>query len=175
MKLLTWLDQHLEEYLLIVLMGIMLTAISLQVFMRYVMENSLMWSEEVARYTFIWLVYIAISYGVKQQRHISVDALQLVLKQRGKHVLAIIANGFFLLFALLMLVYGTKNAVALLTYGQSTPATQIPMGLVYLAAPVGMGLTAIRLIQQLIYLFQHPDKVETSLEASINEGEEARQ
>jgi TRAP-type C4-dicarboxylate transport system permease small subunit len=38
----------------------------------------------------------------------------------------------------------------LLTFGQKSPANQIPMGYVYMAAPVGMGLTAIRLIQNLI-------------------------
>ena len=38
----------------------------------------------------------------------------------------------------------------LLGFGQKSPALQIPMGLVYMSAPIGMGLTLIRLIQNLI-------------------------
>ncbi|MBU8906956.1 TRAP transporter small permease, partial [Desertibacillus haloalkaliphilus] len=41
-------------------------------------------------------------------------------------------------------------AEQLLGWGQQSPALKIPMGLVYMATPIGMGLTAIRIIQQLI-------------------------
>ncbi|GAK07064.1 TRAP-type C4-dicarboxylate transport system, small permease component [Geomicrobium sp. JCM 19038] len=37
-----------------------------------------------------------------------------------------------------------------MSYGQSSPSLQIPMGIIYLAAPIGMGLTSIRLLQQMI-------------------------
>ena len=46
--------------------------------------------------------------------------------------------------------YGYDIASKLLAFGQKSPALQIPMGLVYMATPVGMGLTLIQLIQNLI-------------------------
>jgi TRAP-type C4-dicarboxylate transport system permease small subunit len=38
----------------------------------------------------------------------------------------------------------------LLTWGQLSPALSLPIGFVYLAGPIGMGLTSIRLIQQIV-------------------------
>lgn len=153
MKVIKWLDAHLEEVCLVILSAIMVVIIFLQVFMRYVMENSLSWSEELARYCFIWLVYIGISYGVKKERHIKVDVLLLFFKNKGKTVLYIISNLLFLVFAIIIMIYGYGIAEKILQFGQTSPAIHIPMGLVYLATPVGMALTSIRLIQNLFKLF----------------------
>ncbi len=150
MKALKWIDEHLEEVFLVLFSIIMVTVIAMQVFMRYIMGSSLAWSEELARYCFIWLVYLGISYGVKKQRHIKVDVMLLLLKDRAKIVLNILANLLFLGFAIFVMFYGYDIAQKLLTWGQKSPALQIPMGLVYLATPIGMGLTAIRIVQQLI-------------------------
>ena len=150
MRVLHWLDEHAEETLLIIFSSIMVFIISLQVFMRHVLGDSLAWSEELARFSFIWLVYIGISYGVKKQRHIKVDVLLLLFKKKGKIILNMIANIIFIGFALVIIYYGQHIALRILELGQQSPGLQIPMGLVYLATPVGMGLTVIRLIQQII-------------------------
>ncbi|HSJ36579.1 MAG TPA: TRAP transporter small permease [Planococcus sp. (in: firmicutes)] len=149
MKILHWLDRHIEEVLLVLFSAVMVAVIFLQVVMRQ-FDSSLSWSEELARYSFIWLVYIGISYGVKKDRHIKVDVLLLVLKNKGKIILTIIANLLFMAFAIFVIRYGFDIAMQLLNFGQKSPANQIPMGLIYLAAPVGMGLTLIRLVQNLI-------------------------
>lgn len=149
MKILRWLDRHIEETLLIIFSTIMVAVIFLQVVMRQ-FDNSLSWSEELARYSFIWLVYIGISYGVKKDRHIKVDVVLLLLKDKGKIILSIISNLLVLFFALFVIRYGYDIASQLLGFGQKSPANQIPMGLVYMATPIGMGLTVIRLIQKLI-------------------------
>jgi len=154
MKVIKWFDDHTEEVILVIFSVIMVAVIFLQVIMRYVFDSSLSWSEELARYCFIWLVYVGISYGVKKQRHIKVDAILLLFKDRGKLVFSIISNILFLFFCLFVIKYGTDIAVKLLDWGQKSPANQIPMGLVYLAAPIGMGLTAIRIIQNLIKQFR---------------------
>jgi TRAP-type C4-dicarboxylate transport system permease small subunit len=154
MRVLKWLDKHIEEVFLVIFSVVMVTAIFMQVFMRYVLGSSLAWSEELARYCFIWLVYLGISYGVKKQRHIKVDIVLILLKDKWKIVLNIIANLIFLAFAVFVIIYGYSIADRLLSFGQTSPALQLPMGLVYLATPVGMGLTAFRLIQQLIQLIR---------------------
>lgn len=154
MKVLKWLDEHTEEVILVIFSAIMVAVIFLQVIMRYVFDNSLSWSEELARYCFIWLVYIGISYGVKKQRHIKVDVVLLLLKERGRLIFMILSNLLFLFFCLFVIRYGYGIAMQILDWGQKSPANQIPMGIVYLAAPIGMGLTAIRLIQNLIKQFK---------------------
>lgn len=150
MKALKWVDDNVEVVLLVILSSTMVILIFAQVFMRYVMQNSLSWSEELARYCFIWIVYVGISYGVKKQRHIKVDVLLLLFKDKGKLIFNIVSNLLFLTFAIFVVIYGWDISAKLLAWGQKSPANQIPVGLIYLAAPVGMALTSIRLIQNLI-------------------------
>jgi TRAP-type C4-dicarboxylate transport system permease small subunit len=151
MKLVKWLDEHFEELFLCLFSSIMVIVIGLQVFMRYVLQDSLSWSEELARYCFIWLVYMGISLGAKKKRHMSVDVVSLAFKDKGKIILSMIGNLLFLAFALFVSINGYQVTMKLLTWGQSSPALNIPVGLVYLAGPIGMGLTAIRLLQQLFH------------------------
>ncbi|MGO4887468.1 TRAP transporter small permease [Anaerobacillus sp. MEB173] len=154
MRVLRFFDDHTEEILLFILSTIMVSVIFLQVFMRYVIGSSLSWSEELARYCFIWLVYIGISYGVKKQRHIKVDLVLLLFKDKGRIIFNIVANLLFLAFAIIVIYYGYGIAERLLEWGQKSPANQIPMGYVYMAAPIGMALTSIRIIQNLFRQFK---------------------
>ena len=43
--------------------------IFIQVVCRYVFQNSLTWSEEMARYMFVWLVYFSVSYTARRKTH----------------------------------------------------------------------------------------------------------
>lgn len=149
MKIIKWLDDNLERTILFVLLLVMSIVIVLQVFMRYVMQNSLTWSEELARFCFVWLVYIGISYGVKKAKHIRVEALLAVLGRKGKYVINMVAHILFLVFAVYCVYYGFSIYELISTSGQNAPSLGIPMSIMYLGMPVGMVLTCIRLIQRM--------------------------
>ncbi|MGG3914976.1 TRAP transporter small permease [Rossellomorea vietnamensis] len=174
LRSLKWLDENLEKYILFFLTLVMVVVVFIQVFMRYVMENSLSWSEELARYCFIWLIYIGISYAVKHKRHISVDAALLLFKDKMKIVISIISNILFLIFCVYVVIYGYGIASQLLAFGQTTPALQIPTGVVYLAPPVGMALAGVRLIQNIINdirtfkTFDNSNKVSKGVDEKVN-------
>lgn len=151
MRIIKWLDNNIERVTLLILLAVMTIVTVLQVFMRYVMENSLSWSEELARFCFIWLVYIGISYGVKRAKHVRVEAILSVLKRRGKFVINLIANVLFLYFAIYATYYGFSIMNSIQATGQTAPALGIPMSIMYLGMPIGMLLTIIRLVQRIIY------------------------
>ncbi|WP_054710225.1 TRAP transporter small permease [Bacillus sp. JCM 19041] len=155
MKVVRYLDRYLEEFILVAILGVMVLSISAQVLMRFLFGSSIGWSEELARYCFIWLVFIGVSYGVKKQRHIKIDAILLLFNEKGKVVLNMIVNLLFFSFAVFLIVYGGAIAIQILQWGQTTPALELKMGVVYLAAPVGMLLTCIRIGQQFIKQIQY--------------------
>lgn len=146
MVLLKWLNRYLEEYTLVILSIFTVVVIFTQVVMRYVFSNSLPWSEEIARYAFVWMVYIGVSYGVKKNKHLSVDVFSELLDYNGKIIIGIIANILFLIFALVITYFG-MDIVARIT--RESAAMRLPMGWVYAAPLIGMILTSVRLIQNI--------------------------
>jgi TRAP-type C4-dicarboxylate transport system permease small subunit len=57
----------------IVLLGVIVTAISVQVFTRYALGQPIAWVEESATYAFIWMVFVGASVGLKSGRHIVIE------------------------------------------------------------------------------------------------------
>ena len=53
-KAIHWLDEYLEEFLMVVFLIAMTLIMGIQVFSRYILGVSLSWSEEITRYLFIW-------------------------------------------------------------------------------------------------------------------------
>lgn len=146
MKILKWLDEHLEEYILVILSVFTVVIIFSQVVLRYLFSSSLTWSEEIARYAFIWMIYVGVSYGVKRQKHLSVDVITMLFERKGRLIISMISNFLFLIFALVVTYYGI-DIVGRIT--RESAALGIPMEYVYLAIVAGMILTTIRLIQNI--------------------------
>lgn len=109
-----------------------------QVIFRYLLEDSLSWSEEMTRYCMIWAVFLACGYVLSRGGHTCLDLdfgnLSPVLKRH----LTNISLGLMLLFGVLLIRYGATFVY----YGsrQVSSAMQIPMSWVYMAIPVGGGL-----------------------------------
>lgn len=151
MKIVKLIDEYLEMGIGIVLILTISVVLTIQVFMRYVMDASLSWSEELARYLFIWLIYIGISYGAKVMRHIKIDAGLYLFPQNIRKYVVITGDILFLIFSVTVVVYSTKLIQRQIMIGQTSPAMNVPMALVYAAPAVGFFLTAIRQIQTIIY------------------------
>jgi len=151
MHILRWLDDHLEEFLVVALMSVMTVFICGQVFTRYVLETAMSWTEEISRYMFIWLVYVGISYGVKKQKHISVDVIHNFLPPKLARYFEFFGDFLFLGFALFIVGKGTEVFLRIIASGQTSPACEIPMWLVYGALPFGMALSSFRLLQNIYH------------------------
>ncbi|WP_217920684.1 TRAP transporter small permease [Vreelandella titanicae] len=135
---------------MVFLLSLMSILIGAQVFMRYVMNDSLTWSEELARYAFIWATYIGVACGVKRNAHICVEAVVTKLPVLYQRYAAIVAHLLFIVFALMVVKEGYALTLKVLSFGQKSSALGIPMGWVYLAPTVGFGLVFIRLTQHVV-------------------------
>jgi TRAP-type C4-dicarboxylate transport system permease small subunit len=144
-KIIRFLDDHLEEIFISLAMGYFVTVTILQIIFRFVLKIPASWTEETAKYAFIWMTFVGSSLGAKIQSHIRVDMFENSLKG----VLRLIVNWFnqiiFLAFAVIMTVVGIGMCISLLSRPQLSPALKIPMQWIYAALPVGMGLMCIRI------------------------------
>lgn len=149
MRLLKWLDDKFEETFLIVIIAASVVIIFTQVVMRYVFNNSLSWSEELARYLFLYQIWVGASFAVKKSAHLRIEIIPSKLKGRSAIVFDSIALLIWLGFSIFLATKAATLTHFIFDRGQVSPAMRMPIGLAYLSVPFGVGLMCIRLVQQL--------------------------
>lgn len=150
-KVLKWLDNYLEMSICIILMSAMTLLVFVQVIMRYVFQNSLSWSEELARYLFIWLIYIGISYGCKIMKHIKIDAGLKLFPKKIRPFIVVLGDLLVLGFAIYIVITGYELILMQVRLHKVSPALQLPLQYVNAAPVAGFALAAVRQIQTIIY------------------------
>jgi len=137
--------------LLVFLMAVMVTAVSWQVFSRYILQASSSVTEEIARYLLIWIGILGAAYISGQQQHLSIDILAPKLSPKNRIKLRMGINVLIILFCLLVLVIGGSNLVYLnYLLGQTSAALNIPLGAVYTVIPLSGVLVIVYKINELL-------------------------
>lgn len=154
MQFLSWLNKHIEELFLGLSMISFVIIMGLQVFMRYVVNDSLPWPEELSRYIFIWFAFIGVSYSVRTNSHLRIDILFHYLSKKMIRVVETVSDLFFLFFSVIVLLSGIKLFTTILETMQTSPGLGLPMAFVYLSLPIGFGLAIVRLLQNIIKRFK---------------------
>ena len=155
MKLLKLLNDHFEEYLLVTLMVVEVVVVFAQVVTRYIFKSPLAWSEELARYMFIWLVWIGAAYATKMRKNITIDIVSSKLKGNMKLISEII--NFVLFAALMLFMLWTTVTVTKQVYVSNSigTGTHLPMWIVWLSLPLSMALNLFRYLQNFVYDMKH--------------------
>ena len=117
-----WFLDHVEEFFMIPLIFAMSIIIFIQVVCRYVFQNSLTWSEEMARYMFVWLVYFSVSYTARREKHIRIDAAINIYPKKARPYIEILSEVIVLCFAIFIAVTGYTVFGKIAWSGQMSPA-----------------------------------------------------
>lgn len=151
MNFFKWLDEEFELAVCSILMVAMTLLIFIQVIMRYVFGSSLVWSEEMARYLFIWLIYLGISYGARVMKHIKIEAALGLFPKKLRPFVIILGDVLFFVFSVIIVYLAYGVVMQQIKLNQKSPAMHIPMWFMYSAPMIGFALTAIRQIQVIIF------------------------
>lgn len=116
----------------------MVAVISTQVFCRYVLNDSLFWSEELGRLLLVWLTFIGASVAYKRGAHIGVDLVTNQLPAMPKRLAAILAHMVCLCSFAAMTFYGYKF-LGILKF-QSTTSLGVSKQIPFLMVPVSSAL-----------------------------------
>jgi TRAP-type C4-dicarboxylate transport system permease small subunit len=142
-----------EERVMVISLMFNLALVIVQVIMRYIFNASLPWSEELARYIFLWQIWVGTSWGVKEHRHIRLDALPLALSPKAKPWLEVVVLLIWSAFSFFIAYKGSQVCGMLFRRHQLSPAMRIPIVYAYLSVPAGCFLMGMRLIAELCKLF----------------------
>lgn len=122
--------------LIAISMACVVISILLQVFFRYVLNNSLIWSEEMARYMGIFNALLCIGYCVRHHRHVAIDAAVSWIKGSAGKILKVLQN------LICAVVFGYCSAMAyqfmIVGGGAPSPAMHWPMKIVYGIVFIGL-------------------------------------
>jgi len=121
-------------YVCALLMLVMVSVVTAQVVSRYVFGNPFTWTEELARYVFVWMSMLGTAVGVKYGAHIALDLLEKKLRGLARQIL-IAVNQLLILSLGGFLAYSGFKLMQIGTR-QTSPTLSLPMEWVYVVIPV---------------------------------------
>jgi TRAP-type C4-dicarboxylate transport system permease small subunit len=137
----------LSELVIIVTFVVMVVSTLTQVICRYLLEFSLPWVDELARYCLVWMVFVGMVLTLVRGQHVTVDLMldrySIRFRPFALTIIDLATSGLFL-----VLLYGGVLLMQL-TAGQTTSGLGIPKYMVYAALPIGALLMLIELGQRI--------------------------
>ena len=119
----------IAEILIFILFAVLSVLVFWQVVNRYFLNQSLTWSEEIARYLMIWVALLGSAVIYRHNGHMAVSNVVDALHGVAKNVIKGLSLAFQIVFIVIM-IWGTYQYFPT-ALSQKSPANQINMGLVY--------------------------------------------
>lgn len=147
----------------VVLFAVLVVVVTWQVFTRQVLNSPSGWSEELAKYVFIWLGLFGSALVFGERGHIFVDFVVQKAPKQAQYIIGIAMQVVILIFASLVLVFGGFKITAL-AWDQNLAGLPINVGTLYLALPISGALIVLYTIYHLVAIL-------TRSESAVEEAE----
>jgi len=145
-KLWNFID-NFEEKVITIILPLMVIVVFMATFFRYTKLLVIPWSEELARYLMVWIVFIGIGAGAKTNSHFTVDNFVNSMPRSTHKFFFLLRTAIIVGFAGFMLINAGNLIIKLQAMGQTTPALRWPTWMVYSAIPTGLFLLIVRTLQ----------------------------
>lgn len=140
------IEHYPEDWLAFVIFWSLAFIVFLQFFTRYVLNDSLAWTEEIARYGLMWVVFVGGAMVTRRNTHIAVELLSNVMKP-GPLRSALLAFVDFVKLAFLGLLAFVSWTITARMHFQRMTVFDLPMSYVYAGVALGCFLMLIRQAQ----------------------------
>lgn len=150
MKKLIKAYDEIEEKILAFSLLISLAIVFIQVIMRKVFNSSLSWSEELARYIFIWQCWLGVSLAFKTDSHIFISMLSDKIGGRGRDLLESFGLLLTLIFCIFLVYQGFNLVLTMANRGTLSSGMRVPLKFIYACVPVSCLITSIRLVGKIV-------------------------
>jgi len=163
---------NLLTVLLGISVGLLVIPVTLQMIARFTaLIPAWIWTEEMARFLFIWMVMLGAMIGVRDGTHFDVD-LWPELNPRINAVFRIVSMMFVLVFALVFCWYGIKFVQ--FGWNQTSELADLPMTYIFIAWPL-TGFTWLlfggqRLLRDIRYVRFGPGPDDAAVQREIGSG-----
>lgn len=129
--------RKINGYILTVLAFLLVGCVVWQVVSRYTAARPSTVTDELARFTFMWIGLLGAAQASAHKKHLAIDLLAMKLKGKAKLVLNVLIECCIIAFASLVMIKGGWELTAKTFANQQvTPALQWPMGYIYMIVPI---------------------------------------
>lgn len=133
----------------LLLLGCAMSAIVIaQVFCRYILNHSLFWSEELARYILVWLTFLGCCVAYYRGMHPGITFLYRRMPERFRKISRIVILVISLFFFWIMIWYGSQ--FAFFVRAQTTPALSLPKWIIFSIIPISGAILTLHAIAMLL-------------------------
>lgn len=138
-------DYGIEDYVVLVIFWALSAVVFAQFFSRYVLNDSIAWTEEVARYLLISVAFAGAPIAVRKNTHIHVEFFYGFLSRRVGRALSIAVD----LGRIVFFVYATVLSYKIIgiMHTQRMTAIDVPMSAIYSFVFAGFAVASFRAVQ----------------------------
>ncbi len=163
MKLVHWLDEHLEETFLVIMLVLIACVSMIQVIVRKIPGmTSLTWAEEFCRFMWIWSVFISLPYTIRMENMLRVGVLKDLLPNTVKKIVNLAVDAVTMLSMAYLGYYSLEVYENIAASHEISPAMQWSMAFVYVFMVIGFFLAVIRGIEMIVIHLKKFNEVELS-------------
>jgi TRAP-type transport system small permease protein len=135
-------DTPVEAWVSLALFWALGGVVFTQFFTRYALNNSASWTEEIARYLLIGVVFVGASIGVAKNNHIQVDLLYRYLPKAVARAMATLVDAVRIAFFASMTVFTVQMMQKMGNYQMTI--IDLPMNIVYGVVLFGFAAMTLR-------------------------------
>ena len=142
--------EKIFRYTVMVLLALMVVIVFANVVSRYYLHVSLAWSEEIARFMLVWLVFLGSFLAYIQDEHLGLDILVKRFPPLLRKSVAVGAN-LLVIFALYAVMEG-GYLMMVANFDWLSAAAEIPQGYIYAIIPICCGLMILQTLLKTYYI-----------------------
>lgn len=151
---------HFEHTIMAICMIAMSIIVFVNVVLRYTINFSFIWAEEVSRQFAVWVCFVGASACVRFGAHVCVDIIPMRLKGKAKKIHTFIVDLIAMGATALLAYMGIARFILAWTSGNISITTGIPVWLVYMAPMIGFVLSLYEYVKITVKSFLEINKPE---------------
>lgn len=130
------------ERLLVSIIAFQAALLILSVFFRYILNSPIVWSDEIVRYSLVWMTFAGAALATRDDKHILVDVIDTILSEKGRKI----TNGFVDLVVIAFMAFLIYYGIRMTDYERGMfgeTLTWISYAYVYVSIPIGAAVTIL--------------------------------
>ncbi len=151
------LERYFEPVIIVAALGVVIALLFADVVARFAFQTSIPWAGEVARFSFVYMIYFGISYAIREKRHLRVTLLVDAMPLALRRWITLFSETVFLGYSITICWLGIIITSTALERGQTLSATQWPTAFLYAAIIFSGALSAMRLSYAIWAILRHGD------------------